>query len=101
MPIRFLSDQCFDTGGPGKGPRFAAGQVLALSDVAKALGEKVTPEYAEGFLNRWVQHGVAVYVDDAEAKAAPKAAEPAVTAVSEATVSAPLGTARQAAKDAG
>lgn len=62
--IRFLSDQIFENGGPGNGPTFAKGFVLDETGVAEALGlPSVTPEYAEAFLNRWVQRGVAETVD--------------------------------------
>lgn len=62
--IRFLSDQIFETDGPGKGPKFAAGFVLDETDVAKHLGMAAMPEgYAEGFLNRWLQRGVAEPID--------------------------------------
>lgn len=60
--IRFLSDQIFETGGPGKGPKFPKGFVLDKSDVGKALGTEVTEEYATGFLGRWVNRDVAEYV---------------------------------------
>lgn len=62
MRIRFLSDQIYETEGPGKGPMFAKGLVLAEDDVVKALQLKKepTPEWVEGFLNRWLQRGVAV-----------------------------------------
>lgn len=61
--IRFLSTQIFETGGPGKGPKFEGGFVLDEADVGKALGNVVTPDYAKGFLDRWVRRNVAVYVD--------------------------------------
>lgn len=64
MRIRFLSDQIFETGGPRKGPRFAAGFVLDEADVAAALGlDAVESDYAKGFLRRWVNRGVAEEVD--------------------------------------
>lgn len=63
MRIRFLSEQVFENVGPNKGPRFPAGHVLDEADVAKVLGTEVTPEYARGFLGRWVQRNVAVEVD--------------------------------------
>ncbi len=66
--IRFLSDQIYETGGPGKGPLFGEGSILLLADVGSALKDDVTEEYAAGFLQRWVRRGVAVYVDpDADA----------------------------------
>lgn len=67
MRIRFLSDQIYETGGPGKGPRFAKGDVLDASAVGAALGlaDDPTPEWSEGFLTRWIQRGVAVH-DDAD-----------------------------------
>jgi uncharacterized protein with von Willebrand factor type A (vWA) domain len=62
--IRFLSQQIFDTGAPGKGPTFPEGAVLDSAEVADALGlNEVTPEYAEGFLRRWLNRGVAEEVD--------------------------------------
>jgi hypothetical protein len=65
MRIRFLSNQVYETDGPGKGPTFAKGTVLDESEVAKALDLKKepTPEWVEGFLNRWLQRGVAVNHD--------------------------------------
>jgi hypothetical protein len=53
----------FDTGGPGKGPRFAEDLVLDEADVGAYLGSPVTQGYAQGFLDRWVRRGVAEYVD--------------------------------------
>lgn len=74
MPaIRFLSDQIFESEGHNKGPRFAAGSTLDLADVGKAIGQKVTTEYAAGFLDRWVRRNVAVYVGAEEQT---KAVEP-------------------------
>lgn len=61
--IRFKSAQVYDTGGPGKGPKFDEGFVLDEADVGKVLSEDVTDEYALGFLDRWVRRGVAEYVD--------------------------------------
>lgn len=65
MRIRFLSDQIYEQGGPGKGPRFPAGHVLDADGVQEALGLKDEPtrEWSEAFLNRWLQRGVAVEVD--------------------------------------
>lgn len=70
--IRFLSDQIYKTGSPTAGPKFAAGSILKLADVAKAVGHDVTPEWASGFLDRWVKRNAAVYVD-ANAKPSEKA----------------------------
>lgn len=62
--IRFLSEQIFENEGPGKGVRFAKGQVLGEADVGHALGKKDLPDgYAASFLNRWIQRGVAVDAD--------------------------------------
>jgi|GEM_PF-6337340 len=65
MRIRFLSDQIYETGGPGKGPSFAAGSTLDEAGVAMALGlrSEPSPQWIEGFLNRWLQRGVAVDAD--------------------------------------
>lgn len=63
MRIRFLSDQVYETEGPNRGPRFEAGTVLDVAEVGAALGRAVTPEWAEGFLRRWEQRGVAEEVD--------------------------------------
>lgn len=63
MRIKFLSDQVYDTGAPGQGPRFKTGQVVAASDVAKILGMTEAGEaYVEAWLRRWVSRNVAVYV---------------------------------------
>lgn len=78
--IRFLRDQVYETGGPGKGPRFPAGTTLTLSGVAKAIGSEVTKEWAEGFLQRWIKRGAAEDVSNesaADRKAAEEAAETA------------------------
>lgn len=74
--IRFLSDQVYDTGGRGKGPRFEAGSTLTLSGVSKALGHDVSKDWAEGFLHRWVKRSVAVDITN-ETPAERKAAEAA------------------------
>jgi hypothetical protein len=63
MRIRFLSEQIYDTGGPGKGPRFPEGFVLDEADVGKVLKAEVSPENAKAFLNRWLQRRVADQVD--------------------------------------
>ena len=76
--IRFLSDQVFDTGAPGKGPAFAKGSTLRAEEVAQALGQRVTEAYAEGFLERWLRRGVAVRIGDDEPDAV---AEPERAAV--------------------
>lgn len=62
MRIRFLSDQVYETGGPGQGPRFAKGYILDEAGITAALGltQDPTPAWAEAFLNRWLQRGVAV-----------------------------------------
>src|SRR4051794_15173825 len=62
MRIRFLSNQVYETAGPGKGPRFAKGDVLDGKDVGAALNlkDEPSPAWVEGFLNRWLQRGVAV-----------------------------------------
>jgi hypothetical protein len=78
MRIRFLSNQVYETAGPGNGPRFAKGYVLDGKDVAAALGLKYepSPEWVEGFLNRWLQRGVAV--DHDAVPEDPPAVEPEV-----------------------
>ena len=60
MRIQFLSDQVYDTGAPGRGPRFAEGQVVDIAEVEGILGQPVTPDFARGFLQRWLNRGVAV-----------------------------------------
>lgn len=64
MRIEFLSDQQYETGGPGKGPTFATGQILDRDDIVSMSDGKATVEWAEAFLNRWVQRGVARSVPD-------------------------------------
>lgn len=66
MRIRFLSDQIYESGGPGKGPVFAKDSILDEADVGRALGmdEQPSPEWSKAFLNRWVQRGVAVDARD-------------------------------------
>lgn len=65
MRIRFLSEQIYDTGAPGKGPLFPRGSVLDEDGVAVALkAGPVTSDYAQAFLRRWVNRGVAEYVGD-------------------------------------
>jgi hypothetical protein len=61
MRIRFLSDQIYENGGPGKGPKFPKGLVLDGADVAKALDLKKEPtaDWVESFLGRWTQRGLA------------------------------------------
>lgn len=63
--IRFLTQQTYETGGPGRGPVFAEGLELDAAGVGAALGRDVTAEWAETFLHRWVQRGVAVEVGPA------------------------------------
>ena len=65
MRIRFLRDEIYEQGGPGKGPKFAAGFVLDAADVQKVLGlsEAPTDEWTESFLKRWVQRRAAEVVD--------------------------------------
>jgi hypothetical protein len=77
MAIKFLTDAIYDTGGRGKGPRFAAGTVLSIGDVASALGHEVTDVQAQDFLDRWVRRGKAMVVElqASEAGAEPVAAE--------------------------
>ncbi len=73
MRIRFLSDQIYETDGPGKGPRFAAGFVIDGAEVQNALGLKKEPDPAwiEGWLGRWTQRGVAEEVGDDVSTGAP------------------------------
>lgn len=82
MRIRFISDQIYETGGPGKGPKFPAGHVLDADGIQAALGltEPPTPEWSRRFLHRWVQRGVAHDVDGCspESEVALTAAGPAV-----------------------
>lgn len=78
--IRFLSAQVYDTGGPGKGPKFPAGFVLDQADVGKVLDTKVTDEWAEGFLRRWVRRNAAEYVDGRTPASAPEPAADATPA---------------------
>ena len=82
--IRFTSAQIFESGGIGKGPTFEKGSTLAVDEVAKALGQDVDDDYAEAFLHRWVQRGVADYVpfrrrpaEEPKAPAAPASVPPA------------------------
>lgn len=65
MRIRFLSDQIYETGGVGKGPRFPKGFVLDETGVAAALGlnPEPSPDWVSGFMHRWLQRGVAEEVD--------------------------------------
>lgn len=65
MRIRFLSTQIYER-SPGKGPSFAEGSVLESAAVQEVLGltEKPTDEWVDGFMNRWLQRGVAVDVTD-------------------------------------
>lgn len=73
MKIRFLIDQTYENGGPGVGPKFSGGSYLAADDVGKKLGiDDASPAFVEAFLNRWVQRGTAIWVDER----APKAEEP-------------------------
>lgn len=74
MRIRFLSEQVYEQGGPGNGPRFPAGFVLDESGVQEALGLAAPPtaDWTKGFLNRWVQRQVAEVVDDKTPVGAPK-----------------------------
>ncbi len=68
--IRFLTQQVYETKGPGRGPTFAAGSELDAAGVGAALGREVAPEWAEAFLHRWVQRGVAVEIGAAGAEEA-------------------------------
>jgi hypothetical protein len=78
MRIRFLSDQVYETGGPKKGPKFEKGSVLDESEVGEALGLKQpSAEWVDGFMNRWLQRGVAVD-HDAVPDDPPPAVDPAV-----------------------
>ena len=78
--IKFLSDQVYDTGGPGQGPKFKAGQTVASGEVAKLLDMADAPDaFVEAWLQRWVSRGVAEFVT-ATPKAKATAAEPAPAA---------------------
>lgn len=76
MRIRFLSDQIYETSGPGKGPKFPANSTLAAEDVPSVLGLKTepSPKWVAAFLNRWLQRGVAV--EDVDLPSAGAAEEP-------------------------
>jgi hypothetical protein len=52
MRIRFTHDAIYETEGPGKGPRFAAGEVH---------------DFTVNFANRWLRRGLAVLAEDVEA----------------------------------
>lgn len=116
MRIRFLSDQVYESSGPGKGPRFPKGLILDAADVGKALGvAEASDAYSEAFLSRWLQRGVAEEVDgrskpdpeaiEAVAETVPDAPaeEPkeAPQPVSAAEISQPLGMARRGRPSAG
>lgn len=95
MRIRFLEDQVYERDGPGKGPKFAKDFVLDAADVQKAIGldEKPSPEWVEGFLNRWVQRNKAVVVDGRSPPTAPEAVE-VETGAAPVKVQEPFGTAK-------
>lgn len=78
MRIRFLSNQVYETGGPGIGPRFAKGFVLDGADVEAVLDlkKKPEPDWVEGFLGRWTQRGVAEEVGDDVPTGMPEVDEP-------------------------
>lgn len=60
MRIRFSSEQVYETGGPGKGPRFPSGFVLDIHAVPEILNDAaMSKENAAAFLRRWVNRGVA------------------------------------------
>lgn len=63
MRIEFLSDQQYESGGPGKGPTFQKGQILDADTIVSASDGEVTMDWAQSFLNRWVQRCVARLVD--------------------------------------
>lgn len=65
MRIRFLRDEIYEQGGPGKGPKFAAGFVLDAADIQTVLGLEQAPsdEWTEAFMRRWIQRKAAEEVD--------------------------------------
>lgn len=65
MRIRFLSDQIYEQGGPGKGPQFPKAFVLDEAGVQEALGldDAPTEDWSRAFLRRWLQRKVAEEVD--------------------------------------
>lgn len=76
--IKFASDQVYETGGPGLGPKFSAGQVVDGAAVARILGmEKADEAFIAAWLQRWVSRGVAEYYVAKPAKAEPAAPPPA------------------------
>jgi hypothetical protein len=112
MRIRFLSDQIYETAGPGKGPKLAAGTEVDLVDVGDVIGRPVAPEFAASWLQRWLQRGVAELVDGSHAAPVSEGAAPgdgagegedegagegedAVGIVDPATIVQPLGTAKR------
>jgi hypothetical protein len=78
MKIRFLIDQVYETGGPGVGPKFSAGEYLSSDEVGEKLGvADPSPDFVEAFLNRWVQRNLAVWAEDQSTEIVePKADEP-------------------------
>lgn len=74
MPrIRFSSEQIYETGAPGRGPKFPQGFVLDAYDVGEILRVGRTDDaFSLAFLNRWVQRGKAEYVEDDIAASDPK-----------------------------
>ncbi|CDN52530.1 Hypothetical protein RG1141_CH01650 [Neorhizobium galegae bv. officinalis bv. officinalis str. HAMBI 1141] len=74
MPrIRFSSEQIYETGAPGKGPKFPQGFVLDADDVGDVLRVgRADNAFALAFLNRWVQRGKAEYVGEDVATSDPK-----------------------------
>lgn len=100
--IRFLSEQIYETGGQGKGPKFAKGFVLDGEDVGTVLGITApTPEYIRAFLERWVRRGVAEYVDGRAQASDPDEVVITDEAPPPVQVSQPLGTAQRGAPTPG
>jgi hypothetical protein len=90
--IRFRSDQIYESGGIGKGPKFAKDFVLDANDVGKVLSvDKPTDEFVDAFLERWVRRDVAEYVDGRAKASPPEEVAKVDEAPEPPKVSAPLG----------
>jgi hypothetical protein len=77
MRIRFKSMQIYGTNGPKSGPRFVKGEVIDETVIVEKLNLRAEPtaEWKAGFLNRWLQRGVAEEVGDDVPLGAPEGAE--------------------------
>lgn len=70
--IKFLSDQVYDTGAPGQGPTFKAGQVVDETKIAKLLGMRsADEEFRAAWMRRWVNRGVAEFMTEEALEAVP------------------------------